>query len=144
MNSINNLTSQWIVPLLRCILSFVLLYSSFSKFVDFELFLNKLGKSPLLPASVIAPVGVSVILTEFILPVLLFFRRTEAASYLLICIMMYTFTGYIIIVWQFSPYVPCSCGGVTEKLSWPQHIILNVLVFAIAFFCYRTESKKTN
>jgi len=48
--------------------------------------------------------------------------------------MMLSFTLYITLMLLFTKHLPCSCGGVLRKLSWPQHLILNIffLILAIA------------
>jgi hypothetical protein len=38
---------------------------------------------------------------------------------------MVMFTAYIVAILNFSNYVPCSCGGVLEKLGWREHLIFN-------------------
>lgn len=47
---------------------------------------------------------------------------------------MTMFTAYIISILNFASYVPCSCGGVLEKLSWSEHLIFNAvfIVFGLA------------
>src|SRR5690606_28338776 len=63
------------------------------------------------------------------------------ASYLLIVM----FTAYILIILNFSDFIPCSCGGVLEKLSWTQHLLFNIAFIAlscIAIFCIPTDTRK--
>jgi hypothetical protein len=42
------------------------------------------------------------------------------------------FTTYIIIITRFSPYVPCSCGGVLQKLGWTEHLVFNIVFVVLA------------
>jgi hypothetical protein len=44
------------------------------------------------------------------------------------------FTTYIYIILNFSVFIPCSCGGVLEELSWTQHLIFNICFISIAIF----------
>jgi hypothetical protein len=46
--------------------------------------------------------------------------------------LMSLFTAYLMIMLNVSYYVPCSCGGVLEKLSWNQHIVFNVFFIVIS------------
>src|SRR5690606_38132713 len=46
--------------------------------------------------------------------------------------LMVMFTAYIIIILNFSDYIPCSCGGVLENLSWTQHLIFNIVFIGLA------------
>src|SRR5690606_14703009 len=60
---------------------------------------------------------------------------------------MVMFTAYIFIILNFSDFVPCSCGGVLEKMSWTQHLIFNVVFIILAgvavFFSLQEKPKKT-
>lgn len=110
---------------------FILLfvYAAVSKLTDFGKFKAQLGQSPILTdfAGIIAymiptiEIAIAVMLT---LPPL---RRIALyACYYL----MTLFTVYIIAVLNFSSHVPCSCGGILEKLGWTEHILFN-LVFVV-------------
>ena len=35
------------------------------------------------------------------------------------------FTVYIYLILNYSDFVPCSCGGILEKLGWTEHLIFN-------------------
>jgi putative oxidoreductase len=37
-----------------------------------------------------------------------------------------------VILAHFFPYIPCSCGGVIRKLTWPQHLVLNLFYVALS------------
>lgn len=41
--------------------------------------------------------------------------------------MMVMFTTYIVLASRFSDYVPCSCGGVIENLTWTEHLVFNTV-----------------
>src|SRR5690606_10893575 len=38
---------------------------------------------------------------------------------------MVAFTVYIYLILNYSDFVPCSCGGILEKLGWTEHLIFN-------------------
>jgi hypothetical protein len=61
--------------------------------------------------------------------------------------LMVMFTAYIFIILNFSDFIPCSCGGVLEKLSWTQHLIFNLVFIVLAgvavFFVPTYSAKKT-
>src|SRR5690606_24066672 len=46
--------------------------------------------------------------------------------------LMTVFTAYIIILLQFSTYIPCSCGGILEQLGWHEHLIFNFIFLGMA------------
>ncbi|WP_417857511.1 MauE/DoxX family redox-associated membrane protein, partial [Xanthomarina gelatinilytica] len=59
--------------------------------------------------------------------------------------LMVMFTAYIVIILNFSDFIPCSCGGVLEKLSWTQHLIFNIafiILAGVAVFLVPTHSPK--
>src|SRR5690606_36105991 len=47
-------------------------------------------------------------------------------------VLMLFFSTYIYIILNYSPYVPCSCGGVLEKMGWSEHLIFNITFCALA------------
>jgi len=48
-------------------------------------------------------------------------------------ILMMAFTIYTVTVLLHAfRYVPCSCGGVIKKLTWPQHLVFNLFFVAIS------------
>lgn len=128
-----------ILELICLLYIFLFVYAAVSKLVDFENFRIQLGQSPLLSAfaywvSILVPVTELLICTLLIIPR---FRLTGLfASYGL----MVMFTVYIFIVLHYTSFVPCSCGGVLEKLSWTEHLIFNgifVLMAVIGIILYR-------
>ena len=54
------------------------------------------------------------------------------------------FTLYIIDMMTFDKYLPCSCGGIIETLTWAQHLCLNIalLFLAIAGICMEKNNQK--
>lgn len=109
------------------ILLFILLfvYAAVSKLVDYETFENQLGQSPLLSAFAgwVAP---GVLMGELGIAVLLLFERTRLIALIGFYSLMVLFTTYIIIILNFTDFIPCSCGGVLEQLGWTEHLIFNV------------------
>jgi uncharacterized membrane protein YphA (DoxX/SURF4 family) len=46
--------------------------------------------------------------------------------------LMTMFTVYVFSILNFSNYVPCSCGGVLEKLGWEEHLVFNFAFVILA------------
>ena len=105
------------------------LYAAISKVLDYETFSVQLAQSPLLSAyaGVIAWVVPGL---EIFITILLTLPKYRISALYAAFTLMVMFTAYIVIILNFSDFVPCSCGGVLEKLSWTQHLIFN-LVFMI-------------
>jgi len=59
---------------------------------------------------------------------------------------MLMFTSYIIVILNYSSFVPCSCGGILEKIGWKEHLIFNIvftILAATACFIVTTNKLKT-
>src|SRR5690554_3359631 len=107
------------------------LYAATSKLLDFETFTVQLAQSPLLSAyaGVIAWMVPGI---EIFIAVLLIFPRFRILALYACFTLMVMFTAYIYIILNFSDFIPCSCGGVLEKLSWTQHLIFNIVFIILA------------
>ena len=101
-------------------------YAAVSKLLDFENFLAQLGQSPLL-SPFADYVSVGVISTEFSIAILLSIPKFRQFALWGAVALMILFTTYIVIILNFSSFVPCSCGGILEKLGWTEHLIFNVV-----------------
>jgi hypothetical protein len=54
--------------------------------------------------------------------------------------LMTMFTAYIIAITRFSSFIPCSCGGILQHMSWNQHLIFNiffVMLGAVAIMLHK-------
>ncbi|WP_417868095.1 MauE/DoxX family redox-associated membrane protein, partial [Xanthomarina gelatinilytica] len=125
---------------------FLFLYAAVSKLLDFETFTVQLAQSPLLSAyaGIIAWLVPGI---EILIACLLVIERFRTLALYSSFTLMVMFTAYIYIILNFSDFIPCSCGGVLEKLSWTQHLIFNVFFILLAgvavFFTVRKNTKKT-
>ena len=123
---------------------FILLfsYASVSKLLDFETFETQLGQSPLLSAYA-GTVSVGIIVIELLASSLLIFQKTRLIGLYLSFFLMMIFTTYIIVILNFSPYIPCSCGGVLQELSWQNHLFFNgafiILIITSLLLNYRHQ-----
>jgi hypothetical protein len=45
--------------------------------------------------------------------------------------LMVMFTTYIIIILRFSQFIPCSCGGILQNMSWAEHLVFNVVATTV-------------
>jgi hypothetical protein len=108
-------------------------YAALNKLLDFQNFQIQLAQSPLISAFA-AAVSYTVPTIEILIALMLCFERTrKIALYSGFCLMV-MFTAYIIIMINFSPFVPCSCGGILEKMSWNEHLIFNIAFVSLGFF----------
>jgi uncharacterized membrane protein YphA (DoxX/SURF4 family) len=100
-------------------------YAATSKLMDVENFSIQISQSPMLTdiAKILAW-GVPAI--ELIISALLVFEITRMMGLYCSFSLMTMFTIYIILASRFSDFVPCSCGGVLQNLSWNQHLVFNI------------------
>jgi len=107
---------------------FVLLfsYAAISKMVDFENFQVQIGQSPLLSAYA-DDVSYAVIITELLIVCMLVVPKVQLIALYASTALMSAFTVYIFLILNYSDFVPCSCGGILEKLGWTEHLIFNLI-----------------
>lgn len=101
------------------------LYAAVSKLIDYNLFQAQIGKSPLIMgySKWIATV---VPLLEIIISILLLIPKSQLLALYSFFSIMLLFTLYIAFILTFSPYVPCSCGGILSQLGWTEHLVFNI------------------
>ncbi|PTT77177.1 MULTISPECIES: DoxX family protein [unclassified Chryseobacterium] len=112
---------------------FILLYcyAAISKVFDFENFQVQIAQSPLLSAYA-GFVSYAVIIVELlIVPALIFTTTKRAGLYASLGIMV-AFTVYIFLILNYSEFIPCSCGGILEKMGWIEHLIFNIICVLLA------------
>lgn len=106
-------------------------YAAFSKLSDYETFTVQLGQSPLL--SVFAGwIAWFIPAVEILISILFMFTRTKFLALTASFTLMMLFTAYIFIISHYSDYVPCSCGGILERMSWTAHFYFNILFCLLA------------
>lgn len=142
MNKFKNFTQ--IIPSIASVLLIILfVYAGSSKFLDFDNFQVQLGQSPVLTAFA-DWVSWGIPLIELLIALLFLIPKYVLLAFYASFSMMIMFTTYIIIVLNFSDYIPCSCGGVLEDLSWNEHIIFNLAFVLLSLFSiYFLETHKT-
>lgn len=112
---------------------FILLfcYASISKIMDFENFQVQIAQSPLLSAYAVL-ITYGILALELFVCFLLIYERTRFAGLYSSYILMVLFTVYIYLILNYSEFVPCSCGGILEKMDWNTHLIFNLICILIA------------
>ena len=101
-------------------------YTATSKLLDFDQFKIQLGQSPII-TTYADWISLSIPLLELLIAGLFLFPRFMIYAFYSSIALMVMFTTYIIIILNFSDYIPCSCGGVLEDLDWSEHIIFNLV-----------------
>lgn len=135
---------QKVILELICLLYILLfVYAAVSKLMDFENFQVELGQSPLLSAFA-GWVSWVVPISELIIALLLVFPRFRLIGLFAAFSLMVMFTTYIIIILNFSSFVPCSCGGILEEMGWTEHLLFNIVFILLALLGLFLGSKQSN
>lgn len=120
---------KWITSGVAVLFILLFVYAAVSKLIDYENFTLQLAQSLLLSA--FAPVIAWLVpFTEFAIAILLVIPRFRIFALYASFLLMVMFSGYIFIILNFTDFIPCSCGGVLEKLGWTEHLIFNI-IFAL-------------
>ena len=123
--------NQTIITIISYLFIFLFIYAAISKLLDYNDFSIKIGQSPLLsPFAGYVAIGVPVI--ELFIAADLLLRSWRVTSLFAALCLMTAFTVYIFIILNFSSFVPCSCGGILEKLGWTEHLIFNLVFVLLA------------
>jgi uncharacterized membrane protein YphA (DoxX/SURF4 family) len=127
---------------------FILLftYASFNKLLDYQKFTIQIGQSPLLTGFG-GSIPWMVITVELLVAVLLMIPRFRLFAFFGAFSLMVMFTAYIVTILNFSSYVPCSCGGVIQKLGWTGHLVFNgvfMLLGVTAILLHEKSDDKEN
>jgi hypothetical protein len=112
---------------------FILLfvYTATSKLLSHDAFVVTLKKSPLIGFASLF-LSWTVPLLEIFISVLLLIPKFRRKGLMASFFLMALFTIYILYMLLSSSHLPCSCGGVISKLSWKEHLWLNVLLTVLA------------
>lgn len=125
-----------------CLLFIILfVYAAANKLLDVEKFRVQLGQSPLIAtfAGVLAWI---VPIMEIFISIALATPRFRLFGFYASFTLMAVFTIYIVAMLNLSPFVPCSCGGILEKLGWTEHLIFNSCFVALALLGIMSYPKK--
>ncbi|KGO93647.1 MauE/DoxX family redox-associated membrane protein [Flavobacterium subsaxonicum] len=122
---------EYIIQIVCYLYIILFTYAAVSKLLDFENFQVQLGQSPLLAAfagfvSIVVPSLELLIVTTLVIP------RFKLSGLYASFSLMTMFSAYIFIILNYSSSIPCSCGGILEKMDWKQHLWFNIFFVIIA------------
>lgn len=112
---------------------FILLfiYAAISKLMDFSKFQTQLEQ--VFPShNYAAIISYTIIILELLIAGLLCYRRTRKTGLVFSLILMIAFTCYIFVILNFKEHIPCSCGGILEKMGWTEHLYFNIASVILA------------
>lgn len=120
---------------------FLFAYTALSKLINFPGFKIALRSAPFI-ADYASFIAWLVILFEWLAVFLLFYPYNRIAGLSLSLILMTLFTGYIAFMLVSASHLPCSCGGVIRKLTWHQHLFLNLFLMLAALIALIMETRR--
>jgi hypothetical protein len=125
------LSKHLIVEIICSLLIILFIYASLSKLSAYDRFAVQLSKSPFI-TSFYQLVAWCIPAAEIGIALLLAIKSTRLAGLYASFFLMSLFTAYLLMMLNFSYYIPCSCGGVLAYLSWEQHIVFNAFFIVLA------------
>lgn len=122
-------TRRVVVDVICYLFVLLFLYAATSKLMDYDKFQLQISKSPIITdfASVLVWLVPGL---EIVISAALLIERTRLIGLYAAFALMLLFTMYIYAILNYSDSIPCSCGGVLQKMTWDQHLIFNI-VFVI-------------
>jgi hypothetical protein len=113
------------------LLVILFIYAGLSKLMNYSDFRFQLGRSPYV-SGIAGFVAWFMPVSEILVALLLTVQRTRLIGFYASFFVMLLFTGYIYAMLHYSPYLPCSCGGVLSMMSWEQHFYFNLFFVIIS------------
>jgi hypothetical protein len=120
-----------ILDIISALFIILFIYTGLNKLLDYDTFKFQMGRSPYLQ-NISSLVAATLPTGELLVALALVMKRTRLAGLYASFFLMSLFTGYVAIMLNFSYYLPCSCGGILQALSWHQHLVFNSLFTILA------------
>jgi len=119
------------VEVISALFILLFVYVATDKLLSHASFVINLKKSPLIGfASRFLSWAVPAI--ELLISAMLFIPRFRRVGLMAAFFLMTVFTAYIAYMLISSSHLPCSCGGIITRLSWKQHLWLNLALTLLA------------
>jgi len=139
---VNHKTGRLISETTRFLLVLLWVYAAISKIIDFKNFafqmkLQAFGSHAAIYVAYFLPC------LELATAGLLFFKRTAPAGLYCSLLLLSVFTGYVaLVVLHFFSSIPCTCGGILQKMGWKPHLVFNIFYLAVTMTAIILNQKK--
>jgi len=121
-----------IIEIISSLLILLFLYASVSKWLAFKVFIGEMNNQPF-PNWMTPWLVWSIPLIEIGIVAGLILEKTRLFAFYTSLFLMLAFTIYTVAILMHTfKYIPCSCGGVIRKLTWPQHLVFNLFFVGIS------------
>jgi hypothetical protein len=132
LNPFGIMKRKIIIEIISSLLILLFLYASVSRWLDFRLFIGEINNQPL-PNWMTPYLVWSIPFIEVFIALALIFEKSRLPALYASVVLMLVFTIYsVAILLHAFKYIPCSCGGVIRKLTWPQHLVFNLFFVGIS------------
>jgi hypothetical protein len=129
---------NWFSDVMATFLIFLFMYTAITKFIDLNGFETTLSLSPYLKKTS-SFLAWCIPICEVLISILLFIPSYRKVGLLFGTILMGIFALYIGFIISVSKGLPCTCGGVIEKMSWLQHLIFNIGIFSLSLMAWKLK-----
>ncbi|HTM92055.1 MAG TPA: MauE/DoxX family redox-associated membrane protein [Flavisolibacter sp.] len=119
------------IDIIAAVFILLFVYTGTSKLITHNRFLITLEQLPIVSLRSTL-FSWSIPVTELMVAVLLFIPRLRLSGLKASLVLMAVFTVYVASMLISSSNLPCSCGGIINKLTWQQHLWLNVALTLLA------------
>ena len=129
-----------IIDIISALFILLFVYTATTKLFEHESFRAVLSQSPLIGINA-NTLSWALPILELLTAMLLFipsFRKWGLASSFLLMVL---FTSYVTYMILFARNLPCSCGGVISRMTWPRHLIFNIFFTTLAAIALRLTLK---
>jgi hypothetical protein len=132
-----------IVEVISALFILLFVYTGINKFIALNTLQYVLKEYPLI-GNFPTAVAWGLPLIELFVAALLFIPKTRLRGLYASLILMTGFTAYLSYMLVFTPKLPCTCGGLLQKLSWPQHLIFNILFVLLSIIAIRLRRRNND
>ena len=120
------------------IISFLLIlmfsYAITSKTIDYQSFRVQLLVQPL-PKWSVGILFYAIPISEILTVIFLLFKRTKTYGFYMATALMLVFSVYVGLAMTGAfGNIPCSCGGIIGHLTWPHHLIFNLIFLSLSVY----------
>jgi len=132
--------ARTIVEIIAALFILLFVYTAINKIIAYPTLKLVLKDYPLI-SNFYEAIAWGLPAVELVTASLLFIPRLKLAGLYASLGLMSAFTVYLGYMLIFTPKLPCTCGGMLQKLSWPQHLIFNLLFILLAASAIRLKTK---
>lgn len=131
-----------IISLITICLIILWTYAAISKLIDFDQTRAQMH-SQVFSATFSSILTWAIPAIELLTTALLVYSKTRIYGLYVSAILLFVFTMYIVLVINNAfGRIPCSCGGVLEKMSWGQHLAFNIVFLLLTLSSIVFELKE--